>query len=953
MQLLSDPLPPDVPLPASAQQLLLHLFDNAVQGPSVHSLEPVYLLLDGACEDLLDILPQAGLDKLRDNLTKIMRSVKSVEEQMLSLYCLAIIVKLNNHHKSGGECTDHPRSGVSAHSYKEISKFFRGDKAQKTVPLLALQMVYACRPDGPGSPDHDRLRGARLGRQVLEAVEPAVREAWARDKANVATVKKLLEKVSQPGLPWNVQLEALTFVSMFSREPREIPKSVIGAFQRLLLNGADSNPPRVVEACLYSALPGLIAYFDEFFWTALLRALFHTTTKADGVDNAQYMLLLLRHIRSALGEHLSVRASVARLIHSNDIGGLLETFLGQRAGSETSLESCLCAFLLELITHTTNQEPDAAPSLFGRLLAKLEHTQTAPSRAPQIDHTGMNSDKIDSLSIVEESSTPEELGASHRWRQKLCVELRMDSKQRQQSIVQLVGRVCQDLENRCENNEAPLRAEQAKVEALQRHNQELQQNYAALEDQWLARGSELQEAQMVNDRVRLQLQEAAEKNETLTARLDDLQNQMDSADADATRLLSDTKRRLEGQMLELQGTLAFQTEKIDDYEMETANIRDQLNDKGSDLSAEQEAHATTRSALNENIRNLQDEMKSKEAESQQQALDLQACRNGVESLNGKINVLEQNVRDAETAREALKTTHQTATDSMQTDMDALQARHRSDIETTTSNAAKEQRALQQQLDKMHQDHQQYLQQLDSEARSKDLQIQGLRSELRHCTSDLQDKISQLEQAEEWRAQMFAAFKNQEPAHGLPRKTKRAMAQSPAKIGSRRPSRSRVEEVTAPFEDDHIEAKQVEASSSYGTHPCSTQSPSPKRVKPPPSERTPATKHATFAPTTRSTKMIRSRRSLGLPALGETSGSRLNGLLKDRRRSEAPVRKDHDLENEEDENMSDEVTPFSKASSPYQRPAQVQSRASGRGANVEERIYDDLVADDFDATTVEL
>ncbi len=214
--LLTDPLPPDIPLPVSAQSFFSQMFEQAVQSPLANNVEAVYLLLDGACQALLGILPQNNLDKFREHLTRMMRTVKSIEDQLLSLLCLAIIAKINRCHKARlGSCdtssdhssSPHAQSPISAHTWEEAQKFYTGERSLKTMHLLVLQVIYVCRGDVKMSQDL-ALKHVRLAQEILAAVDAQARQSWADN--NKPLIRKLHEKVVQSGLTPAIQLEVST-----------------------------------------------------------------------------------------------------------------------------------------------------------------------------------------------------------------------------------------------------------------------------------------------------------------------------------------------------------------------------------------------------------------------------------------------------------------------------------------------------------------------------------------------------------------------------------------------------------------------------------------------------------------------------------------------------------------------------------------------------------------------
>ena len=196
VQLLSEHLPSSVPLPATVQDFFWRLFDRAVQIPSAESLEPVYLLLQGACDELLDVLPQHGLDKLCDQLNKMIKRAKNVEEQLLSLYCLAILAKVHIRQQAQSEDERHHQNyGPSARATNEVGKLFTGERGCRTLQLLVLQVIYACSLRDQTS-EKELRRRAKLSRQISQAVDSETRSDWLKTSIAQEASKKLIEKLT-------------------------------------------------------------------------------------------------------------------------------------------------------------------------------------------------------------------------------------------------------------------------------------------------------------------------------------------------------------------------------------------------------------------------------------------------------------------------------------------------------------------------------------------------------------------------------------------------------------------------------------------------------------------------------------------------------------------------------------------------------------------------------------
>lgn len=263
LQLLSEPLPSHVPLPATAQDLFWRLFDRAVQTPSAASLEPVYLLLEGACHELLDILPQRGLDKLCDQLNKMIKRAKNVEEQLLSLYCLAILAKVHIQQQAHlGDSQKQHNHGPSAKASNEVSKLFTGDRGCRTLQLLVLQVIYACSLRDQTS-EKELRRRAKLSRQISKAVDSETQLEWLKTSMAQDTSKKLVEKLSQPKLVAGIQLEALAFVAGSVDSAVQVPMSVIEAYHEKLFGWTHKDDLRDFDDAWGVIFPALAVGAQE------------------------------------------------------------------------------------------------------------------------------------------------------------------------------------------------------------------------------------------------------------------------------------------------------------------------------------------------------------------------------------------------------------------------------------------------------------------------------------------------------------------------------------------------------------------------------------------------------------------------------------------------------------------------------------------------------------------
>lgn len=214
--LLKAPLPSTIALPASAQNFLNQLFNLTVQSPLPKTVEPVYDVLRGACEPLLDMLPAPGLTKFREHFTRMLRSAKGPTEQSLNLYCLAILgrIHLLLERRSRPSTESRPVTSsdpswtlsMSQQEQAEISSIFSGERVHKTVVLVVCQVMFACGTDN-GLEKSVAIRQILLAREIINAVDPLTVREWAGRQSNHLYIQKLHQKACDGATGGAIQIE--------------------------------------------------------------------------------------------------------------------------------------------------------------------------------------------------------------------------------------------------------------------------------------------------------------------------------------------------------------------------------------------------------------------------------------------------------------------------------------------------------------------------------------------------------------------------------------------------------------------------------------------------------------------------------------------------------------------------------------------------------------------------
>lgn len=197
--LLKYELPSSIPLPATAQTLLVRLFDNAATCPERTTICVVHTILNGACRPLLGVLSADVLHQFEQQVFGILREATDIENQSLGLYCLSIMDTLLK-----GACAITPNRDWTPDA---MQSFFTGSKAHKTLQLVVLRVIWACKTGSNDASDEGQLC-VKLANDLLQAVDARVRQEWCAK--NAAMVRKLHEKSLLPGLSPHTRFQVCT-----------------------------------------------------------------------------------------------------------------------------------------------------------------------------------------------------------------------------------------------------------------------------------------------------------------------------------------------------------------------------------------------------------------------------------------------------------------------------------------------------------------------------------------------------------------------------------------------------------------------------------------------------------------------------------------------------------------------------------------------------------------------
>jgi len=244
---LSEPLPEELPLPASAQSFFIHVFDKAVKSPSVSTLGPIHSMLNGACRDLLGILPNKTRIRFDEQLCRILVSNSAQQDSMFLLWCFGIALLAESPsdvETSVGSIAESASCSPTASQEHSESKWktptarklFGSAKSQmKTLTMTVLSVIWACKGE-VGVSNADAIEGIRIAVKTVEAVDIEIRRSWPTSSAFAKSMfQKVIEKALRDGIHPSVQLEAFSFLAVIAGEEK-LPTEVHKKYKTTLEN---------------------------------------------------------------------------------------------------------------------------------------------------------------------------------------------------------------------------------------------------------------------------------------------------------------------------------------------------------------------------------------------------------------------------------------------------------------------------------------------------------------------------------------------------------------------------------------------------------------------------------------------------------------------------------------------------------------------------------------------
>jgi predicted nucleic acid-binding Zn-ribbon protein len=188
---------------------------------------------------------------------------------------------------------------------------------------------------------------------------------------------------------------------------------------------------------------------------------------------------------------------------------------------------------------------------------------------------------IETVSILEQKSTPEHPRISHNWRERLALDLSRDSGHMHDLIIKKFGAVCRDLEERCDVAEAPLREEQSRTAALTVECQAAQNRILQLESELRDFKASLESSNAEGARLKAEVNTLHADIEAAENEVQGLELRLQEICRDRVTRLAVATERAKLQDMEHLAALALKDESIEELYDATKGLEKTVEDQKS------------------------------------------------------------------------------------------------------------------------------------------------------------------------------------------------------------------------------------------------------------------------------------------------------------------------------------------------------------------------------------
>jgi len=777
--LLKHPLPESIAVPAAAQDLLCRLFQQAAAAPKKDTLGAVYLLLAGAGRPLPRILSSDVLRQFEQYVFGILREATDVDNPMILLYCLAIMRILVEsfsevHHTSSQRLIS---SSPTSQSWKSdaMRSFFDGVKAHKSLQLIVLRVVWACKAGISVSTEaYECIRFANI---ILAGIREEIRTEWCFN--NPAIARKLHEKCTGQDMSPALRFQAITFVNALSSR-NAASNQLFAQFQQYLISPGNMKIPlNDFDECLQWTSSTLESGFDE---ATCIKIIHSVLAQAIGQQESS---VVHQHMSKAVLDHLSeaitfssnVRQAVLRTVTEEPEARMVRQLLtitkeqstktpvhDCRSQSKMLLSKACCSLFLRAGLAAGPDDIRLPSDLVSTLLEF--HAQRDVELHQWHNNQRQLVVNLEQAAASSSEDDHEPLG-SDDWRTYLDSVFNRNRDQQAKAVISAVATICQTLEDRCNGVEEPLRREreqrtqlEGKHDELESRYSELEQAYGTLEAQLVDRDLRISSLEKENEQSAAAVEASKTEKSDLLQRVQEAEARLQEANESMrTKLDALNQQRQESEM-EKAITLASKQDALESLKRDLRHLQQSMQQTEASLQQERDNYGQSRTEiekLNARGQQLSGQLEERNRKLEVTNNELTAAQ---EQAGGLREDIQQHQRSASVAQSELETLRQR--------IEQLQTEGRQEIDRRSiefGNRIAEERAqwqaeqakFEMELDQVRQEQAeaQVVFEADQEATAQ--KIQDQRRKIERLAKELSKKDAQIAEAQEMRNRLMNAM----------------------------------------------------------------------------------------------------------------------------------------------------------------------------------------------------
>lgn len=593
---LSRQLPEGVGLPASAHNFFIGLFGRASSKPCMDTVRALYDVLNGACASLPDLLSPEELMRFEDDLKTMMRAKEKLEDQLVTMLCILIAAKMPQlARRSASQAAQISFASGSGHqrgSGGPRYKLFWGEHGLRTMRLVSLQVIHACRKDAGVE---EACMHIHVAREIAMQMDSNTVTQFLESKTQIA--QKLWQKLTQNDLPLAVRVEALAFATSLTPN-KWTENDVVNCFKACTedFDALLSTSDRVIASFCQSlsmlqSRSVLAQESSADMWSPFCICCFYAMQRLrhSNARQASNLGAIFRKLDAMTSTSIYVRNALVQLGRRLSHDPNFPVFLNSDIPKQAAQRGAELRFV-RLMLHSAKVTPKTEHQLS---VTEIEALVIRQQRIQMFASTVVPPAGRPSALPALLASGPELPGDhQHSWKDALKTLLDRQGNDTYSSMLGLVGQAVEGLEARCEDVEAPLRSErEARVEADQKYKQ-LAETLKAREDLLESKKHEFQAITNAEHRLKDDLSEARSELDTNVNLVAELELQLQDAQEAAKVEMEQAESSHHSRVMELQTRVATQEEHI--WTLEKA-----AKDTDADLTALRSELLAVQSALNE------------------------------------------------------------------------------------------------------------------------------------------------------------------------------------------------------------------------------------------------------------------------------------------------------------------------------------------------------------------